>query len=151
MRTTSYFSDDKDENGEDLDLGESFEDDEADRAWQFGDDEEYAPKFYYNLGRKIKERRVALGINQIDMARKVGISASYVSHIESGNRTPDLLIIAKMSSVLNMSLDELVFGTVNKEKAPFYSILTTAESKGKEAFDKFLSASRVLAENADKL
>lgn len=166
MRTTNYFSDDNGKNREDsgyscrncanyeaseTSLRISLENDVFNRDWKFGDDDEYAPKFYYNLGYKMKEKRIEIGMSQADMAHKVGISPSYLSHIEAGNRTPDLLILAKICSVLNMSLDELVFGAVSKEKAPFNAILNTAASKGEEAFDKFISTARVLAENADKL
>lgn len=166
MRTTNYFSDDNDTNKEDSGYScrncanykapkvsprRGLENDVFNRDWKFGDDEEYAPKFYYTLGYKMKEKRIEIGMSQADMADKIGISPSYLSHIEAGNRTPDLLILAKICSMLNMSLDELVFGAVNKEKAPFNAILSIAASKGKEAFDRFLSTSRVLAENADKL
>lgn len=41
------------------------------RDWKFGKYDEYAPKFYCIMRSKIKEKRIEIGMNKMDMVNKV--------------------------------------------------------------------------------
>ena len=59
----------------------------------------------------IRSRREALGLSQTDLANKLGVTKSLLSHIESGKRQPTDLQILTLSEVLGMPPDLLVLGT----------------------------------------
>ncbi|MGM9791503.1 MAG: helix-turn-helix domain-containing protein, partial [Candidatus Cryptobacteroides sp.] len=40
---------------------------------------------YYKIGQKIRKIRKAHGLSQEELAEKVGISTTHMSHIETGN------------------------------------------------------------------
>lgn len=73
--------------------------------------------FYKKIGQRIKQSRESLGMNQVMLADKVGISGSYASHLEAGNRNMSLDTLIKISNVLNISLEFLIFGNDPTNKA----------------------------------
>lgn len=72
---------------------------------------------YKEIGKRIKQSRESLGMNQTMMADKVGISASYACHLEAGNRNMSLDTLIKISNALNISLEYLIFGNKPNNKA----------------------------------
>ncbi|OPZ94317.1 MAG: HTH-type transcriptional regulator ImmR [Firmicutes bacterium ADurb.Bin419] len=63
---------------------------------------------YKKLGLRIKEYRMNLNMTQEALAEAVGISAVFVSQIESGNRKPSLETVFNISSTLNVPMDYLM-------------------------------------------
>jgi len=57
-------------------------------------------------GRAILSKRELLGISQRDLAARIGVTASYLSRIESGVETPGLTsdTVRKLADVLGMDL-----------------------------------------------
>jgi len=70
-------------------------------------------------GRVIRERRERAGILQADLAERIGVSASYLSRIESGVETPGLTspAVRKLAEVLVMSLDDITVPLVPEAAA----------------------------------
>lgn len=62
-----------------------------------------------NLGRSIKLCRTNRGLSQDDLARKVGLSASYISLIEKGDRDPAMSTAEKISNALGVPMSLLTF------------------------------------------
>ena len=62
-----------------------------------------------NLGRSIKLCRTNRGLSQEDLARKVGLSASYISLIEKGDRDPAVSTAEKIATVLGVPMSLLTF------------------------------------------
>lgn len=61
------------------------------------------------LGKRIEFERNKLGINQIELAKKLDLSSSAsISQYESGERTPNDDIKLKMCELFNCSLDYLI-------------------------------------------
>jgi transcriptional regulator with XRE-family HTH domain len=60
-------------------------------------------------GPAILARREQLGIPQKELARRVGVSASYLSRIESGVETPGLTstTVRELAVELRVSLDDI--------------------------------------------
>jgi transcriptional regulator with XRE-family HTH domain len=60
-------------------------------------------------GRAILARRERLGIQQKDLAERVGVSASYLSRIESDVETPGLTTttVRKLAVELGVELDDI--------------------------------------------
>lgn len=61
------------------------------------------------IGRRVKARRVARGWNKSELARKAGVSPSYVSKLEAGTYgSSSLNQMAKIATALGCDLDDLV-------------------------------------------
>jgi len=59
------------------------------------------------IGYRIRERRRALGVTQADMARRVGISPSYLNLIESNKRAVGGTLLARLAQGLQLDVDTL--------------------------------------------
>ncbi|MCH9670955.1 MAG: short-chain fatty acyl-CoA regulator family protein [Gammaproteobacteria bacterium] len=59
------------------------------------------------LGARIRERRRSLGLTQAELARRIGISASYINLIERNKRGIAGPLLAKTATALDLSLDDL--------------------------------------------
>lgn len=61
------------------------------------------------LGKRIESERIRLGLNQIELAKKLNLSSSAsISQYESGDRIPSDDIKLKMCEIFNCSLDYLM-------------------------------------------
>ena len=57
---------------------------------------------------RLKELRKQAGLNQSELADKLGISTSAIGMYEQGRRDPDTQILIKIANIFNVSLDYLV-------------------------------------------
>ena len=62
------------------------------------------------VGERISHLRLEQGLTQEELAEQVGISASYVSHMESGIKQISLHVLVRMAEVLHTSTDVLLTG-----------------------------------------
>ena len=51
----------------------------------------------------IKRRREELGLESRELAKRVGVSPSYITHIENNNKLPSLKVIQKIADCLGIS------------------------------------------------
>ncbi|NMM43297.1 helix-turn-helix domain-containing protein [Rhodospirillaceae bacterium KN72] len=58
-------------------------------------------------GLRIRERRRELGLKQVDLAKRVGISPAYLNHIERNRRTIGGGLLVKIGRELDLSLEQL--------------------------------------------
>ena len=66
---------------------------------------------YYAIGQRIRTIRKAKSLSQEQIAEKVGISVTHMSHIETGNTKLSLEVFAAITETLECRADELLFGT----------------------------------------
>jgi transcriptional regulator with XRE-family HTH domain len=59
-------------------------------------------------GNPVRVWREYRGLTQQALARTAGISASYLSQIESGKRTGTTAALSAIASALNLALDDIV-------------------------------------------
>lgn len=78
------------------------------------------------LQENLKKARERLGLSQVEMAKKVGISQPMYSYYESGLKTPTLYLAKTMANVLGVSLDYLVD---NEECQDWQKEKETAQNK----------------------
>lgn len=64
------------------------------------------------VGSQIKKYRGNMGISQENLAEKVYVSRQTVSNWETGKSYPDIHSVLLLSSVFNVSLDQLIKGDV---------------------------------------
>ena len=65
----------------------------------------------WSIPKAIRARREALGLSQTDLAARLGVTKSLLSHIESGKRQPTDVQIATLSDVLSLPGDLIVLGS----------------------------------------
>ena len=80
------------------------------------------------FGENLKRLRVEKNISQEEMAKKIKVHANHVSRYERGLSAPSIEVVEKMAKLLDISIDELVFGSVSErmEKNIYKSIATTS-------------------------
>jgi len=64
---------------------------------------------YYEIGQRIRKFRKAHQLSQEELAERVGISATHMSHIETGNTKLSLPVLVSLASVLEVKTDDLLF------------------------------------------
>lgn len=68
---------------------------------------------YIKLGMRIRQIRKSRGWSQGELAKKAGISMSFMGHIERGSRIMSLETFAGICAALNAGADELLWGMAN--------------------------------------
>jgi transcriptional regulator with XRE-family HTH domain len=56
------------------------------------------------VGRELKDTRCALGLTQAEVAGRLGVSASYVSAVESGKRNLTLAQLANIANAMRLGI-----------------------------------------------
>jgi len=59
------------------------------------------------LGKKIKHLRKLQRLTQEDLAETVGLSSTYIGHIEQGRKSPSLEAITRIAKVLKVKIKDL--------------------------------------------
>ncbi len=60
------------------------------------------------LGDNIRRIRLAKGMTQGDLCRKLEVDRGYMSNVESGKKNPTLSTIERIAKALDVSIDELM-------------------------------------------
>jgi len=75
-----------------------------------------------DIGKNIKDLRVARNMKQDQLAEKLFVTRQTVSNYENGKSRPDIDTIIKLSEVLDCDVDNILYGTAktnNSEKIKF--------------------------------
>lgn len=87
---------------------------------------------YYEIGQRVRKYRKAYGLSQEELAEKVNISTTHLSHIETGNTKLSLPALVELASVLEVRVDDLLFGqraiSKNDDVADIAQILDTCSA-----------------------
>ena len=65
---------------------------------------------YKAFGRRIREKRKELHLSQEALAVAIGLSASFMGHIERGTRIASIETLVRICNVLHVSPNYLLFG-----------------------------------------
>lgn len=64
---------------------------------------------YYAIGQRIRKIRKARGLSQEQLAEKVGISTTHMSHIETANTKLSLAVFVDIAEALETQTDALLY------------------------------------------
>ena len=78
------------------------------------------------LGERIRARRETMKLSQVQLAHSLHISPQAVSKWERGINAPDLSVMHLLSSVLQVSLDDLIIGHSGTPSTFPAAVLTTS-------------------------
>src|SRR5947199_8205169 len=77
-----------------------------------------APRSDGSVGPRLRERRAQLGLSLRELARRLEVSPSLVSQIETGKIQPSVRTLYAIVSELGVSLDELFAPPASSQAAP---------------------------------
>ena len=83
---------------------------------------------YSVIGRRVRDRRAELGVTQSELAARIKVSASFIGHIERGEKIASLDTMMRLSKALEVSLDWLAWGGQRRcegEECPLFRELST--------------------------
>ena len=63
---------------------------------------------YYKIGQRVRHIRRAQGLSQEELAEKVDISTTHMSHIETGNTKLSLPVLVGLAEALEVHCDDLL-------------------------------------------
>ena len=72
---------------------------------------------YSRMGMRIRQVRKAKRWSQDELAKRCGISMSFLGHIESGTRIMSLETFVSICSVLDAGADEILWGVAHPSNA----------------------------------
>ena len=78
---------------------------------------------YSEIGSRIREQREYLGLSREAFAEKIGVTPKFCSDIELGLKGMSLPTLCKISKVLHLSTDFLLFGEKPGETADQISLM----------------------------
>ena len=65
---------------------------------------------FTTIGKKIKARRLAMGVTQEKIANILDVNPSHISNIERGRSHPSLSSLIKIANILECSVDCFISG-----------------------------------------
>lgn len=69
-----------------------------------------SPALQHQFGARVRELRLAIGINQEAFADKCGFARTYMSRIETGGANPSINAIKVLADALGVSISDLFKG-----------------------------------------
>ena len=70
---------------------------------------------YYDIGQRIRTLRREKKLSQEQLAEKVWISTTHMSHIENGSTKLSLPVLIELSQILEVSTDSIIFGDCGRD------------------------------------
>jgi Predicted transcriptional regulators len=78
------------------------------------------------VGDRLRKKRTLLDMTQDEMAEKINRAPKYYADIERGNCGMSIETLLALSDTLNMSLDYILFGDIEKERETIHTEETAA-------------------------
>ncbi len=81
---------------------------------------------YKGLGLRIRKRRKAMRLTQEELAKKLGLSLSFLGHIERGTRKASVETLVAIANELSMSVDFMLQDSLHE------SVLQKTPASGRQ-------------------
>ena len=105
---------------------------------------------YIAIGDRIRKYRELSRMTQEQLSESCSLSTGYIGHLERGTRSPSLETLVKISQILRVSLDDLVFGKTEINNNMIKILALTLEEKDPEMVKVFLKTVCALANKLDE-
>ncbi|WP_448694981.1 helix-turn-helix domain-containing protein [Pseudomonas moraviensis] len=69
-----------------------------------------SPALQHQFGARVRELRLAMGVNQETFADRCGFARTYMSRIETGGANPSINAIKVLADALGVSISDLFEG-----------------------------------------
>ena len=71
------------------------------------------------IGRRIKESRLQKQMSQAELAEKIDMSVSYISHIETAKKQASLESLVRIVNVLGVTVDHMLNGNQTNDPTEY--------------------------------
>ena len=105
---------------------------------------------YIAIGDRIRKYRELSRMTQEQLSESCSLSTGYIGHLERGTRSPSLKTLVKISQILRVSLDDLVFGKTEINNNMIKILALTLEEKDPDKVKVFLKTVCALANKLDE-
>ena len=107
---------------------------------------------YFAIGQRIRHFRKAQNLSQEQLAEKIGISVTHMSHIETGNTKLSLPVLVDLAKVLQVRTDDLLLPQAQSDKPITISEIaqvldSSTPSQAKVLRDVILAAKQSMDKN----
>ncbi len=92
---------------------------------------------YARIGMRIRQIRKAKGWSQDELAKKCGISMSFLGHIERGSRIMSMETFVNICGALDAGADELLWGVAHPSEAVLDLWEPSGSKKGQKNADSY--------------
>ena len=106
---------------------------------------------YPEVGARIRQQREHIGMTQEQLGEACDLSASFVGHIERGSRKLSVESLYELASVLDVSVDYLLFNSMLQETSLPTEISSLLQGSDKRKRQQFWRTVKVLACHLDEL
>ena len=106
---------------------------------------------YSAMGKRIRQVRKVKGWSQDELARKAGISMSFLGHIERGSRIMSLETFVSICSALGAGADELLWGVAHPSDSvlDMWKVPDKADDKKQAGNDSYSMYVRIMKSVAE--
>lgn len=101
---------------------------------------------YVKIGARIRQLRKINGWSQEELARKCGISMTFMGHIERGTRHMSLDTFASMCVELEIDADVLLWGTVQPADSVMRKTWGEADAEGNDSYSMYIRIMKSVAD-----
>ena len=95
---------------------------------------------YSKIGERIRAYRKLRKFSQEQLAEKINISPTHMSHIETGSTKLSLPVLVDIAQVLNVSTDTLLFESPRSNAPELLEVLSTCSKKQLEIIAPIVQA-----------
>ena len=83
---------------------------------------------YFDIGQRVRRYRKAQNLSQEQLAEKIDISVTHMSHIETGNTKLSLPVLVALARELDVRTDDLLFDSPSCKDASLQELASVLES-----------------------
>ena len=102
------------------------------------------------MGERIRTARIKKHLTQEKLGELCDLSTAHIGHIERGTRILSVDTLFRISNALNVSIDSLVFDSIENIDNIFLSLIETIKNKDPKKVNTFIVAVKALAEKIDE-
>ncbi len=89
---------------------------------------------YHEMGKRIRRQRELSGLTREQLAEKLEVSTKFCSDIELGAKGISIQTLAKLTDILNLSADYILFGECAKGDSAEFEMLSLLSQKCPEKY-----------------
>ncbi|MBQ2700708.1 MAG: helix-turn-helix transcriptional regulator [Clostridia bacterium] len=98
---------------------------------------------YVSLGERIRRLRHSLNVTQDALAQQMGISPSFLGHLERGSRKASLDTLVTLCNFFKVSPEYLLADSLNADSFPFAQKLTPRQQTALQEIYRLIEATLV--------
>ena len=106
---------------------------------------------YKALGDRIRKARKKNNMTQERLAEACSLSTAHIGHIERGTRVPSVETLFRISEELSVSVDWLLFDSLENAENIFGAISRSVPSKSDPHTKALVTTVKALFDNMDRL